>query len=407
MNILFLSISTAVSNIHNRGIYPDLLRHFVKQGHEVFIVCPFERRTGKKTNLHEEKNIHILGVRTLNITKSNFLEKGIATIFIESQFKRAINKYFQSIPFDLILYSTPPITFNNLITSLKQKHSSRTYLMLKDIFPQNAIDLGLMRSGGILHNYFRKKEKGLYAISDHIGCMSPANVHYILSHNPELNPAKIGICPNAIEIKERNNREEKSQILLKYDIPSGQPIFMYGGNLGIAQGIDFLIQILESNQKRKDVFFLIVGSGNRSGLITDWINTHKNSNVRYISTLNRLEYDQLEACCDVGMIFLNQKFSIPNFPSRMLAYMEAKLPILIVSDRNSDAGKIAEENRFGKWSLAGDLETFNKNMDFFLKNSDIRMEMGEHGLNYLLNNYIVSHAYNAIMNETLFIKNEK
>lgn len=398
MNILFLSISTAVSNIHNRGIYPDLLRYFVGKGHEVFIICPFERRTGKKTSLHEEKNIHILGVRTLNITKSNFIEKGIATIFIESQFKRAINKYFQSIPFDLILYSTPPITFNNLITSLKQKHSSRTYLMLKDIFPQNAIDLGLMRSGGILHTYFKKKEKGLYAISDQIGCMSHANVDYILNHN-KIEPEKVNICPNAIEITNRFQRLNKNEIFNKYGIPLGKTAFIYGGNLGIAQGLDFLIEILNANYTRTDIVFVIVGSGNRAALLKDWINEKKPNNTILISMLNRSDYDDLEVCCDVGMIFLDKKFTIPNFPSRLLSYLECKLPILVASDSCTDLGVIVEENKFGKWSLAGNAEEFNRNIDFFVQNKSERLKMGENGYKFLLSNYNISVAYQSIINK--------
>jgi hypothetical protein len=159
MNILFLSISTAISDINNRGIYPDLLRYFSNMGHEVYIVCPFERRTQKQTSLKELDNVKTLGVKTLNITKSNPAEKLIATLLIEMQFERAINKYFNSVKFDLILYTTPPITFNSLISKLKTKHSANTYLMLKDIFPQNAVDIAFMKEDGLLHRYFKNKEK--------------------------------------------------------------------------------------------------------------------------------------------------------------------------------------------------------------------------------------------------------
>src|SRR5690606_1381098 len=121
--------------LNNRGIYPDLINHFVAQGHELFIVCPVERRQKIKTFIKKDKNVSILGVKTLNITKSNFFEKGIATLLIEKQFDKAIKKHFDNQKFDLILYSTPPITFNSLIKKLKIKHQAKTYLLLKDIFP--------------------------------------------------------------------------------------------------------------------------------------------------------------------------------------------------------------------------------------------------------------------------------
>ena len=94
--------------------------------------------------------------------------------------------YFADIKFDLILYSTPPITFYKAIEYVKKRDGAKTYLLLKDIFPQNAVDLGMMsKTGlkGLIYKYFRKKEKKLYAISDKIGCMSQANVDYVLKHN--------------------------------------------------------------------------------------------------------------------------------------------------------------------------------------------------------------------------------
>ena len=144
MNILFLSISTAVSDICNRGIYPELVNFFREKGHKMFVVCPSERRFGEKTSLKTKENIKILSVSTLNITKSSFIEKGIATILIDYQFRKAIEKYFFTVEFDLILYATPPISFNATIKKLKKKNNCKTYLMLKDIFPQNAVDLGLI-----------------------------------------------------------------------------------------------------------------------------------------------------------------------------------------------------------------------------------------------------------------------
>ena len=124
MKVLFISISTAVSNINNRGIYPDLLRYISNQGHDVFIVCPFERKTKRETGLSQNGNVKILGVKTLNITKTNILEKTLATLLIETQYNLLINKHFSGYSFDLILYTTPPITFNNLIEKLKSKHKA-------------------------------------------------------------------------------------------------------------------------------------------------------------------------------------------------------------------------------------------------------------------------------------------
>ena len=396
MNILFLSISTAVSDICNRGIYPELVNFFREKGHKMFVVCPSERRFGEKTSLKTKENIKILSVSTLNITKSSFIEKGIATILIDYQFRKAIEKYFFTVEFDLILYATPPISFNATIKKLKKKNNCKTYLMLKDIFPQNAVDLGLIKNRGLLHKYFRQKEKSLYSVSDRIGCMSEANIEYVLKNNAVVEN-KLEVCPNAIQIRDRATKLIKDAVFEKYDIPKNLPIFLLGGNLGVAQGMDFLIEVLESNQNRKDLYFLIIGSGNRSHLIQKWIDEKSPLNLRFINQIERQEFDIIESFCDVGLVILDNRFTIPNFPSRVLSYMECEMPLLIATDEVSDIGPIAEENQFGIWSRSDDIHHFNENIDFYVNNKDERRIMGLNGRRFLEKHYTVAHAYQAVM----------
>ncbi|MCK6611985.1 MAG: glycosyltransferase family 4 protein [Bacteroidia bacterium] len=396
MNVLFLSVSTAVSNINNRGIYPDLLRYFVRMGHTVYIVCPFERRTKKSTALTVESNVFTLGVETLNITKSNSIEKFFATLLIEKQFERSIQKHFQNIKFDLILYTTPPITFNSLIGRLKHKHSARTYLMLKDIFPQNAVDLGLIKKNGLLYRFFRNKEKSLYDISDFIGCMSPANVDYVLNHNPSVNKEKVGLCPNAIEVIDRK-KNIKDDLFQKYGIPANKKIFLYSGNLGIGQGIEFLIECLKECRDVKDAHFLIIGSGNRAELLKKWISNGHPKNVQFLDYLPKADFDLIEAWCDVGLVFLDYRFTIPNFPSRVLSYMEAGLPVIVCSDTVSDLGKIAEKNNFGFFCRSNDTVTFRKAVDTFSGSEKLIKDMGENSKKFLIGNFTTSIAYNNII----------
>ncbi len=167
MKIIFLSIG-GFKSIEAHDQYPDLLREFQKNGHEIFVVCSNEKKTGKSTELEIDHGAKILRVRTGNITQSGLIEKGIATIMLGYQYKMAIKKYFRNIKFDLILYTTPPISLANVIAYLKKRNNAITYLILKDIFPQNAVDIGMLQSTGLLYHIFKKQEKKLYRNSDKI-----------------------------------------------------------------------------------------------------------------------------------------------------------------------------------------------------------------------------------------------
>lgn len=396
VNILFLSI-TGLYDLSKRGIYADLMRLFVRNGHKVHIVSPLERRMGRKTEMYESGGAQVLCVRTLNIQKTNhFIEKGLGLLLLEYQYMHAINRFWGNIRFDLVLYVTPPITLNRVIRHIKQRDKARTYLLLKDIFPQGAVDLGAFSQRSVFYRLFRRKEREMYRLSDHIGCTSPANVEFVLRHNPDVDARKVHVNPNSIEVQEQRV-VDKNTVREKYGLPMDRPIFIYGGNLGRPQGIDFLLQMLEQYEYDASLFFVVAGSGTEYPKIESWFLTHRPQNARLQPYLPKEEYDLLVQSCDVGMIFLDRRFTVPNTPSRLLSYIEYKMPVIIASDLNTDIGRIAEENGFGVWSESGDVVHFIANVER-LMNPQTRKEMGERGYRYLLDNYTVDKTYSIIVN---------
>jgi glycosyltransferase involved in cell wall biosynthesis len=397
MNILFLTL-VRITDIEERGIYTDLMRTFRDNGHEVFIVCPVERRYKEETTYTHHGNVHILNVKTLNVQKTNLLEKGIATLSVEYQFYKEIKRYIKHVAFDLVLYSTPPITFTKIVEKIKKRDQAKSYLLLKDIFPQNAVDIGLMKEDGLIYRFFRKKEQKLYSISDYIGCMSPANVDFLLKHNPSIPSDKVEVNPNSIRpVNNEFSEEERCQIRNKYSIPCDKTIFIYGGNLGKPQGLSFLLSVIASNINKDDRYFVIVGTGTEYPMIEAWFKKHAPANAMLLPGLPKKKYDGLVQACDVGLIFLDPRFTIPNYPSRLLSYLEYKMPVLMATDKNTDIGRIAEENGYGLWSLNGDLSSFNAALDKLCQDKQLVQEMGERGYRFLWNNYTVDASYNMVM----------
>lgn len=399
MNILFLSISH-FSSVNDENIYMDLMHEFCDKGHHIYMVSPIERKYKKPTQLFQKDNFTILQVKVFNIQKTNIVEKGFSTLTVPYLFKKAIKKYYCGIKFDLIIYTTPPITFSSLIKKIKNRDGAKTYLLLKDIFPQNAVDLQMFSRKSLFYKYFRAKEKELYAISDYIGCMSPANKDFLIRYNNGIDTAKIEVCPNAIKVRKSfMNRDEKKKInvdvLTKYGLPTEKIIFVYGGNLGKPQGIHFLLDVIDSNRWNKSIYFLIVGFGTEYSTLLQWFNENNPTNAKLLHSLPKSDYDELVASCDVGLIFLDNRFTIPNYPSRLLSYLENGLPILAATDMNTDIGKIAEENGYGYWCKNGSLDSFNHLLERYSPESI--NEMGIKGYQYLVDNYSVDRCYDIIM----------
>jgi len=395
MNILFLSL-IKISDLNIRGIYQDLIRQFVQQDHSVTIVNPIEKREDTQTSIETDGKVRFLSVRIGNITKCrNLIEKGISTIFLQSHYIAAIKKYCSATKYDLVLYVTPPITFSRVVKYVKRRDNASSYLMLKDIFPQNAVDIGLLMTWGpwkILLWWFRYQEKQLYKISDYIGCLSPKNVSYLLEHYPQIPVEKIEICPNAIELIPRRDipivSEGKSQALT----------FIYGGNLGKPQDIPFLIDCLRDNINKPDRKFIVCGTGTETYLLKSFLEANNPQNVVFIPGLPVDQYEKLVLECDVGLIFLDHRFTIPNFPSRILSYMEKSIPVLVCTDRSTDMGEIVTQGNFGWWCESKDVYSFTALLDTICSlDSELLSIKGNNARTYLENNYTVEHVYNIII----------
>lgn len=108
MNVLFLSLLD-FNSIEEHNIYSDLLREFVKYGHNVYAVSPVERRLNLETYIVSEENVRILKLRIGNIQKTNVIEKGLSTLMVGRQYIEGVKRYFKGIRFDLVLYPTPPL----------------------------------------------------------------------------------------------------------------------------------------------------------------------------------------------------------------------------------------------------------------------------------------------------------
>ncbi|WP_336866201.1 glycosyltransferase family 4 protein [Peribacillus frigoritolerans] len=400
MNVLFLTLLDFTS-IDESGIYTDLMREFVKKNHNVFIISPTEKRKQKTTSLIDKGNYKILKLQIGNIQKTNMIEKGISTLTLESNFLRGIKNYFSEVKFDLVIYSTPPITLQKAVEYVKMRDDAKAYLLLKDIFPQNAVDLGMIKKKGIigvLYSYFRYKEKKLYEISDYIGCMSQANVDFLLKCNPEISTNIVEVCPNSIEpLRIKKDEKEIREIKNRYNIPLDKTVFIYGGNLGKPQGIDFLIDCLKANKANEKVHFVIAGSGTEFQKLKTFFNYEQPDNAQMFEQLPKGDYEILANSCDVGLIFLDKRFTIPNFPSRLLSYMQASMPVLAATDVNTDIGEVVEQGEFGFWCESSNVEQFNKRVQQLCDNK-LRIQMGVNARRYLEDNYTAKHSYEIIMN---------
>ena len=199
-----------------------------------------------------------------------------------------------------------------------------------------------------------------------------------------------------MSVKYSVDTETRKKIRNKYSIPLDKKVFIYGGNLGKPQGIPFLIECLKKCSDVEAAYFLIVGDGTEYGLLETFLEKEKPKNVKLMKRLPREDYDTMVGACDVGMIFLDHHFTIPNFPSRLLSYMQAKIPVLAVTDPYTDIGKVITDGEFGWWCESDDSGSFHKEIQR-LCNLELT-DIGTNGYTYLKTHYSSDSTCQIIIN---------
>lgn len=276
---------------------------------------------------------------------------------------------------------------------LKEEDNSKSYLILRDIFPQNVRDLGLLNNP-LLFKYFRRKEIQLYNISDYIGCMSEGNIKYVLENN-DVDENKLEILYNWGKVI-RNNDVLTIDYKRKYGLEN-KFIAVFGGNIGLPQELEFLLELAKEYKDRSDILFLIVGKGAQKEKVVNIINSEGLSNVMIRDYIPRDDYQEVLIQCDIGLINLNRDFTIPNMPSKIVDYFNAGIPILASTDKNTDFKQFLQDAKAGLWSETGDLEAYKGNFEKLLNDKKLREELGENGRKFLEENLNVEKAYQIIM----------
>lgn len=396
MKVIFLALAFPKMD-KTKYLYTQLVSQFHENGHDITVVAPSYDE--KNIGLQIEEDIKVIRVKTLPLFGVGLIKKGIANILLPYQYKSALKKHNIGLDFDLIITPTPPITLYGVAAWLKRKSKAKLYLILRDIFPQNAVDLGMLGKNGLIHYYFRRKEKKLYATCDSIGCMSQGNIDFVKRHNPTLAASKLHMLPNWGDIIP-TVEEHRIDALRKKEGLENKFVVIFGGNIGLPQKMENIVNLAIACKDLKDVIFLIMGNGNERQNLEKLVASKNVQNLILRAGLPQKEYMLWVQMADVGLISLSEKFTIPNIPSKALSYYNTKTPMLASIDLNTDFGTILDELNVGVWAEAGNTPALKEKFMLLYNNSELRKEMGENGFVYMQKHLSSEIAFQTIVAQT-------
>lgn len=362
------SIKVAAKMMH------ELACEYIKQGHDVTVLTPNTNTSGFKQEKLDDVNV--ISFKSGEIKNIGKIKRAINETLLSYNAWKYCKKYFRNNPHDIIIYYSPSIFFGTLVKKLKSLWSVPSYLVLRDLFPQWALDQNLIKKGSLIEKYFRYFEKINYDVADFIGLMSQKNLE-IFSNNTNIK--KIEVLYNWASNKPIiSNENYKSKLGIKDKI-----VFFYGGNIGHAQDMMNIVRLAKNMQNEKKAFFVLVGAGDEVELVKASIKKDNLTNIVLLNPVSQIEFKKMLAEFDVGLFTLHKKHTTHNFPGKLLGYMVQKLPILGSINKGNDLKEIIEDANAGLVTINGEDSLFLKNAKKLLDDS-FRIQIGKNA-NKLLN----------------------
>ena len=378
------SIKIAAKMMH------ELACEFKHQGHYVSIITP-NINTSEKLIIDNLDGIDIYRFKSGKIKNVNKIQRAINETLLSFNAWNNCKDFIINNPHDIIIYYSPSIFFGSLVKKLKKQWNAKSYLILRDLFPQWAIDNNLLKENSIITKYFQYFEKINYDNADRIGVMSDNNLKWF--NNYYKNNKKVEVLYNWANPIKYNATENKYKKKLGIE---NKIVYFYGGNLGHAQDMMNIIRLVINMKDVTNAHFVLVGAGDEFDLIKDAINKESLVNITLLPSVNQIEFKQMLYEFDVGLFTLNKNHNTHNFPGKILGYLVEELPILGSINKGNDLKDILEQHNSGLISVNPDDKLFYKNALYLLEEEN-RKVISTNAYNLLVNKFSVQNSVKQII----------
>jgi len=369
----------------------DLAREFLNQGFEPLVITP-NQDSALRTTLSTLDGVNVLNIASIRILVNNNLRRAIYEFLMPFMMISGLSKsIYRNIKWDLIVWYSPSIFFGPFIYYMKLRSKCKTYLILRDIFPEWAYDLRLI-SKGFTYYLLKIFSNFQYLIADTIGVQSQSDLYY-LKKWIKYTEKKFEVLHNW----QSSIINTKCSINIRNTELAGRKIFVYTGNMGVAQDLDFMMYLSLHLNERNDIGFIYVGRGSEVGRLKQYIKNNLITNTLFFDEINSSEIPGLLAQCYVGLVSLDLRHKSHNIPGKFLTYINAGIPILARINSNNDLIKLIEESGVGRVYDGVNIKEFANIIDEMIVDDVEYQNMSNSGPILAKEKFTTYHAVNQII----------
>jgi glycosyltransferase involved in cell wall biosynthesis len=327
----------------------DLSNELVSQGHEVTVLVA-SPLLDAPYQLEVLGGLKVLRLKTPATKDRGYVARTLGEFWMPFvMLQRLQHSSLSKEVWDAVVWYSPSIFLGPLVKAIKSKSCCPSYLIVRDIFPEWAADMGLM-SRGLPFLFFKLIAAYQYSIADVIGIQSRGNAVYFKRWDESSN-RRLEVLHNWLAPA----RDVGCTIDISQTALAGRKIFVYAGNMGVAQGTDVVVDLAQFFKNDRNVGFVLVGRGSEIDKLKSMVAQKALENVLFFEEIDPGEIPSLYAQCDVGLVLLDARHRSHNVPGKFLTYMQAGLPVLAAVNAGNDLIGLIDESQVGRACEATDL----------------------------------------------------
>lgn len=320
----------------------DLSREFVRQGHQLTVMLP-SADLPTPWQMEEAEGVQVLRLRAPRTKDIGYVRRTLGEFWMPFAMRSNLKASpLAAQKWDGVAWYAPSIFHGPLVSALKRASGCKGYLIIRDIFPEWAVDMGLM-GRGLPYRFFDAVARYQYSVADIIGVQTPGNEAYFKSWK-EQPGRRLEVLQNWLD----KPAQLPCTIRVNETRLAGRKVFVYAGNMGIAQGMDVLLDLAEKLRDREDVGFLFVGRGSEAPRLARVAQSRQLDNVLFCDEIHPDEIPDLYAQCSVGIVALDPRHKSHNIPGKFLTYMQSGLPVLANVNAGNDLANLIRGERVGQ-----------------------------------------------------------
>jgi glycosyltransferase involved in cell wall biosynthesis len=369
----------------------ELALEMMAAGHQVTIITPQVDLSAHYKMDHLD-GVTVCRFRSGPIKNVGRVKRAINETLLSWRAWRQLKPYLIENPHDLIVYYSPSIFWGVLVMRLKKLWGAKSYLVLRDFFPQWVIDSGMLKPWSPITLYFRLFEWLNHKAADVVGIQSPANIVVFESFHRLSQPLQV-LYNWAPELPSAASSGQYRQALGL----DGKVVFFYGGNIGAAQDMMNIVRLAGALENDERAHFLLVGSGDEAALVGQAIEDGQAGNMTLLPPVSQQDYEEMLAEFDVGLFSLHREHSAHNFPGKLLGYMAHNKPILGSVNPGNDVQAVIEAADAGFVCLNGNDDLLLSYARELIEDAELRASMGQSSRRLLSKTCSVRSAMKKIL----------